>query len=262
MGAVSVGHVLPDTSRLGSWRLPRAQRALKGWSQLRRPAQRLPIPWQAVYAIAGVLAFQGFGAMSAGVVIAFHAYLRPSELFKLISCCIIAPVAQTASDWGLILHNAEFGVPGKTGIMDESVVVDSPMVAALLAALRTNRSPMEPLWPFSQSQLRRQRLLACEYLNLKNKYRCLYQLRHAGASHDLLYKVRSLEAVQRRGRWASTKSLRRYAKETRLIELTASLPKSVLPFGELMRTKLCEVIASKHCGNAQLQLPPQHIFAH
>ena len=134
------------------------------------------------------------------------------------------------------------------------------MVAALLDALMPNRAPMEPLWAFTPAQVRRQWLAACQYLNLKDKFRCLYQLRHAGASHDLLYKLWTLEVVQRRGRRASAKSLRRYAKETRLIELTASLPRSVLPFGELMRSKLCEVSAPQPNSNVQLQLPPHHVF--
>lgn len=88
-------------------------------------------------------------------------------------------------------------------------------------------------------------------------------LRHGGASHDLLYRIHSLEAVQRRGRWASSKSLRRYGKETRPIELTAALPKCVLrPFGALMRDRLVEVITAPQNLTAALQLPPAHVFSH
>ena len=40
----------------------------------------------------------------------------------------------------------------------------------------------------------------------------LYQLRHSGASADLLEKRRELPMVTARGRWLSDKSVRRYGK--------------------------------------------------
>eukprot|EP00971_Amphidinium_carterae_P138188 2738140-Amphidinium_carterae.1 len=45
-----------------------------------------------------------------------------------------------------------------------------------------------------------------------------YVLRHSGASHDAVHKLRDLVAVQRRGRWLSMASLRRYAKGGRLAD--------------------------------------------
>ena len=39
--------------------LPRACRAVRGWSKLRPPLQRLPLPRVAMFAIAGVLCHQG-----------------------------------------------------------------------------------------------------------------------------------------------------------------------------------------------------------
>ena len=43
----------------------------------------------------------------------------------------------------------------------------------------------------------------------------LYQLRHGGASHDLLHQTRSYEGVRARGRWRSDSSVRRHAKRSR-----------------------------------------------
>lgn len=39
---------------------------------------------------------------------------------------------------------------------------------------------------------------------------CLYGLRHGGASHDTLNRLRSLQQVKERGRWVTDSSVRRY----------------------------------------------------
>ena len=49
-----------------------------------------------------------------------------------------------------------------------------------------------------------------------------YMLRHAGPSYDILTKLRTLPEVQRRGRWLSLTSVRRYEKAR---QVTAQLQK-------------------------------------
>lgn len=55
-----------------------------------------------------------------------------------------------------------------------------------------------------------------------------YRLRHGGASRDFALKLRRLEEIQRRGRWKSFASVRRYEKGGRLQQLLRQLPKKVL----------------------------------
>ena len=54
-----------------------------------------------------------------------------------------------------------------------------------------------------------------------------YEARHSGASNDRLHDRRDLLAVQKRGRWKTTRSLVRYEKHTRMLQLWASLPLAV-----------------------------------
>ena len=54
-----------------------------------------------------------------------------------------------------------------------------------------------------------------------------YRLRHGGASHDFVNKLRDLTEIQHRGRWKSTASVRRYQKGGRLTQLMNALPKQV-----------------------------------
>ena len=41
---------------------------------------------------------------------------------------------------------------------------------------------------------------------------CLYGLRHGGASHDTLNRLRALHQVKERGRWVTDASVNRYRK--------------------------------------------------
>ncbi len=56
----------------------------------------------------------------------------------------------------------------------------------------------------------------------------LYRLRRRGASLDVAMKWRSLDEVQKRGAWRSTRSLARYAKPARINEQLAALDGGVL----------------------------------
>ncbi len=56
----------------------------------------------------------------------------------------------------------------------------------------------------------------------------LYRLRHAGASHDVAYKLRNLDQVMKRGSWRSTASVARYAKPARLNEQIQAMPAAVV----------------------------------
>ena len=55
-----------------------------------------------------------------------------------------------------------------------------------------------------------------------------YRLRHGGASRDYQHKMRSLTEIQKRGRWKSAASVRRYEKGGRLNQLLRSLAPKVL----------------------------------
>ena len=70
----------------------------------------------------------------------------------------------------------------------------------------------------------------------------LYQLRHGGASNDLLEKVRSWELVQARGRWLSGASVRRYAKTGVVRRYVAQVSDDVMHFGQKSVELIGEVL--------------------
>ena len=55
----------------------------------------------------------------------------------------------------------------------------------------------------------------------------LHQLRHGGASHELLVKARPQDEVEKRGRWAADQAVRRRAKGGRIQEQLNALPRAI-----------------------------------
>ena len=67
---------------------------------------------------------------------------------------------------------------------------------------------------------------------------CLYSLRRGGASEDFLRKRRSLDEVQRRGRWRTEKSVRRYTKEAKLLSELHRIDPRIITYGEFVESRI------------------------
>ena len=65
-----------------------------------------------------------------------------------------------------------------------------------------------------------------------------YQLRHSGASHDMNKRSRAAAEVQKRGRWASAKSLARYERGARLAEMWQKYSPATAAFIEAASSRL------------------------
>ena len=164
------------------------------------------------------LAERGFILEGLAVALAFYTYLRPGELGRLLAYQIVQPLSwspQTGSYLTVMIDPAEDLRPGKTGEFDHSVSLDLPehgWLAALLSDHRDRLQPREPLWPFSPAELRtRYQEIGTALLGVRHAP-VLHQLRHGGASHDLVGQRRFLKSIQQRGNWRSPLSVRRYDK--------------------------------------------------
>jgi hypothetical protein len=158
--------------------------------------------------------------------------------------------------WGLILNDASDDRPGKTGVSDEAIVVDTPEMAPLLAALLEAHPAEHSLWDFDAQQLRLRFSDAMVTLNMADGNHTLYELRHGGASHDLLARRRTLAQVKERGRWVADTSLRRYAKATRMQQRVNDLDPSIDEFGCAVLAHLPSLIeATFRSGRFPLAAP-------
>ncbi|CAK0816539.1 unnamed protein product [Prorocentrum cordatum] len=255
----SLKHHLPSML-MGSRPLPRAFRALQGWTKLVPPQMRLPLPRVAMFAIVDVLLSQGLLSQAVFVRIAFDAHLRPGEAYRLTAASLIAPrsgATEGNQHWALLVNDAASGGPGKTGVTDESVIVDDPLLWPLLEALRQGRRAEESLWAFAPHQLRRAFAEALVQVGISDQQTSLYSLRHGGASDDLLSGRRARKEVKDRGRWRADQSLNRYAKRARMQQRLGQLDPALADFGQKVESDLLGLMdVMARTGIFSLPLPP------
>ncbi|CAK0898656.1 unnamed protein product [Prorocentrum cordatum] len=139
-------------------RLPRAARAAKGWSRLAPPRSRLPLPWPVVCLIVEVLCRRGLAMYAWLTALAFGLYLRPREALELVQAQLIPPgftSATTMHHWCVVLHLFERQTPSKTGVFDESLLVDStcfPWMPHLVQELHRRAPAGHRLFPVTYAQ--------------------------------------------------------------------------------------------------------------
>ena len=123
--------------------------------------------------------------------------------------------------------------------MDESVTIEfMEWAVPVLEVLKRGRLPHENLWPFSLAELATEFRLSVEQVGLAELQPTLYAIRHGGASEDFLRRRRSFDEIQRRGRWRTTTSVRRYTKEAKVLSELHKVSAMVLSYGEFVEPQL------------------------
>ena len=202
----------PKYGRHGSWRIPRALRCAKGWQKASPSRSRRPLVYAIWTAIAAEMCRLGSMLSAVLTLVMVDCYLRPGEMLGLTPASFLEPSAHAVQNWVILLFPQEKVARSKVGDSDDTIPLDSARslwMAPVFAALCRHR-------PASS------RLLNMSYLQYLTLFRTAvgnlgldvvpYQGRHSGASLDRGEGRRSLEAVQKRGRWASQRSVRRYEK--------------------------------------------------
>ena len=226
---------LPEFGKNGKERLPRAAQTMQGWRKRNPPRARLPLPWEAFAAIlVWLVRVKGEKQLARGLLLAYHAYLRPVDLFSLRVGQVIPPVpgSRSARRWGLVMYPRELGVSSKTGAYDESVVLgDIALYKELpdvLQKLVAGRHRDEFLVSKPRHLALRLLVEGAQAVGAGSLAPVLHSLRHGGPSTDVAMGGRSLEEVMKRGRWQSMRSVARYARGGRVGEQLSVLPAHVV----------------------------------
>ena len=265
-----------DLEKGGTLHTPRFRRALKGWHRLAPTLSRLPTPESWMMAIGAVMLVTASSTFLGAqlclyTLVTFSTYLRPSACMRLHCVDLVPPVVMARGSafrtWVLAIAPWSRGVPSKTGTFDETVALDDtrfPWLGSLLDQLVRRRgvglTPEQvddlPLWGFDAAFYLEQFRKAVEFLGTTRWITSPYQLRHGGASRDLLLALRSLPAVQNRGHWATTSSMRIYGKPGRQQQVLAEGPQAALRLGELFYQD-----AEKLMSDGLRGIPPGAAFA-
>ena len=182
-----------------------------------------------------ILAAKGKKNMAVKVLTDFDLYLRPGEGLDILGKHIVPPVSRAGAQYqqfAVIIRDIEEGKPDKTGIYDNTLLLDNPrtkdMLGPELAKLAKISGPSKPIFPFSNEEYRTQFVNAAKVLGVNKVH--TYQLRHGGASEDLNSKTRDHLAIRERGRWKTDSSLRRYAKVGKIQKMLRDLDVHKLEF--------------------------------
>lgn len=240
----TVAHRFSRFTRFGDAHLPRARRALQGWSKLVPPRTRQPAPWHAVCAVMGAVLFQGDDEDALVILLAFHLYLRPGELAELRAKSLLPPVGSMGAPyhhWAVVIRPLEDGVPGKTGVFDATLAIGEPKLSFVDQRLRERhqkKQPEDAMWELPLARLAEVFKAAQVWAGVASLCVVLYSLGHGGASWGALNRARALLDIKQRGRWRSDQSLRRYEKAARSQAEMPKLPREVQDYGRLIEKNL------------------------
>ncbi|CAK0900961.1 unnamed protein product [Prorocentrum cordatum] len=207
----------PDFGRLGGLHLPRSLRCLKGWKKLSPSRSRKPLVFAIWAALAVELCRSGAPLVGAMVLSMAGCYLRPGEMLSLTSDSFLAPAEHAVQNWVVWLFPEAGVARSKAGSADDAIPGDTgrcPWMCHIFKALK-DRQSSRPLLDLSYPQL------LCLFRRAATNIGVdvvPYEGRHSGASLDRATGRRSLEEVQKRGRWAAMSSVKRYEKSGRLNE--------------------------------------------
>ncbi|CAE8612690.1 unnamed protein product, partial [Polarella glacialis] len=228
------GHQLLRHTGLDSSCLPESKKALKGWKTGAPGRMRLPYPEEVILDVADFALGAGDGEAAMAIALQLDGYFRPSEVLNLTVKQVMPPARKAgrayAKAWGIVLAPAEDEKPTKTGQFDDSVLIGDiqhEWLGPLLELLIKNKTPEDKLFP-SLSLASYERLFRDAMQKRYNK--CIHvtphSVRHSGPSNDKFHKRRSLLQIQKRGRWASPKSVARYEKEALLLGIWRAIPEN------------------------------------
>lgn len=238
---------MPELRRSRCGELPRSLTIVKTWGKRNAPRQRLPMPFFALRGTIGdFLAMSSQNLLALKWLTGFECHLRPGENDSLWVKMVIKPSQVSGPSyrsWGLLLAPHEDQVPSRTALYDEVMTFDTdPDVLPPLARLVTRCSGHERLWPMSPKEDFETFNSRAKRMGLDRVGVARYSLRHRGASNDILTKRRSLKNVMRRGRWQTDQSLRRYAKETRLLAEINKVNPDVMAIGGRVARRLGDIL--------------------
>ena len=189
--------------------------------------------------------------LAIALLLAFHAYLRPIDLFRLRVWQLVPPIARSKSArrWTLLLHPREHNAASKTGIFDESLILcDVPLyakLAPLLGRLVHGRQPDDPLVQMPCQKVLQLVQRAAKAVGVGQLSPVLHSLRHGGPSTDLAMRAWPLEEAQRRGRWRTLRSVARYERGGRVAEQLQRLRPAVLASLLAAERNLWTILASR-----------------
>ena len=191
----------------------RVHRILRGMKRRHPDRSRLPLGDEVVAGLVAAMWAQGNRHAALAAYLCTVGYFRPGELCNILVGHVAPPAGGPQvglQAWSITVCPEEDQRTSKTGATDDTILLDQPhWIGPLLQPLTRGRPLNERLFGMTLPQFTRQFHEGCRALKLNAHP---YQLRHSGASSDLIANRRSPQEAASRGRWRTLRSLQRYTK--------------------------------------------------
>jgi integrase len=212
-----------------------AKRLLVGWRRHQPPSPAPPIPWPICVLLSATLLQRGMARPAIAMLTLFHCYLRVGEMVKLrvgdvriprnalaFAAAASAPQRPTPEPYA----NVQLHLRTTKTRDNQTVIVENKAIAQLLHRCIYGRSKDDSVFDIHSTNEFRYKILRplLRDLDLSSFNFRPHSFRHGGATHDYAQCGRSAEYVQRRGRWAATKSADHYIQTLQALDLSETLP--------------------------------------
>jgi len=161
--------------------------------------------------------------MGLWILLAHGAYLRPSECMNLRRKNLVPPHQGVSRAWCILVAASEAQLETKTGDSDVGVIWDAPYLSWFTEAIKfLHQGEKEgKIWDFTYLELTNMVQVVVKSLGVSF---VPYQCRHSGPSWDRVKGYRTLQEIQKRGRWKASRSVNRYEKAGKLLAEYMDLP--------------------------------------
>ena len=225
--------------------LTQCKEALKGWSARFPLHSRAGVDLQVWDVLAWQCIVDDDPLVAAAILLQGDTYMRPHEILHVRACSVLQPKKSRARCWGIVIGNKDLNMPTKTGLFDDCVLLDTPSRTDLGVVLKYLLLQCED----DNSRLFQGLTLSAYNRAIKNAAHAWgldqlsltpHVLRHSGPSSDAYHRIRSMDSIQQRGRWASPSSVARYQKPGRMLLLHQKVPQIVWNQARRCRTRCIE----------------------
>lgn len=180
-------------------------RAMKSWEKIVPGGEGGPIAEEGIWCVMCDCFREGLLLQGVLCALSYDCYLRSSDWAGLQE----GDGTCTRQSVSLVFGVQERGASAKTGI-NQGVVISRGWIAEMVEEVLKLTAVGAPMFPISQPKFRAQ--FQKLWRRRGKKVRAVHDLRHSGAAEDVAQGRRTLDGVQRRGRWRHLSACTRYTK--------------------------------------------------
>lgn len=181
------------------------------------------------------------------MLLAFHCYLRVSELTRLTYGDIVRSgdrrTGRVQTVMALRLRETKTGINQWVSVTDETI--SSVLTLYLKRHCSGNDTHHETrVFAFTPDRLRRLMRRLCAEFGMRSDTYVPHSLRHGGATLDYM-RHGDVNAIMLRGRWKSLETARRYIQTGRAMLADMNVQPKVFEQAEMLATHISEIMTDQ-----------------